>query len=237
MAGPTNIMILEVILIILLAIIAYSAIVTRRSRLASALISTSSSNAISHDDQLDSLLEIAGRYYQERNYLAAEKAYLKVLKIDHKNSLAYSRLGFIYSNLGNTEDAIECFQIVAQMYPNAASYHNLAMMYFKNRDYTASAEALEKSVHIEPNVNRFITLARIYRILHKFHKQIDCLNEALKLEPKNVDILQLQAEAYMHEKDEAAAKKVFRTILKIDPDNQRARAALKPPKPVRKVRQ
>jgi Tfp pilus assembly protein PilF len=230
-------MILETIIVIAFAIAAYSVIVTRRSRLAASLIDSTNSNAISHDDQLEALLEVAGRYYQERNFLAAEKAYLKVLKIDHKNSLAYSRLGFVYSHLGNTDDAIECFRIVAQMYPNAASYHNLAMMYFKNHDYSQSAEALEKSVHMEPNVNRFITLARIYRILHKFDKQLEVLHEALKLEPKNIDIMQLEAEAYVHEKDDAGAKKVFRAILKIDPDNQRAKAALQPPKQPRKIRQ
>lgn len=229
-------MILEVVLFAVFVGLTYVAVVYRKNILANAIISSVSANAPSQDTKLEALLEVAGRYYSEHNYLAAEKAYLKVLKLDHKNSLAYSRLGFIYSQLGNVADAIECFKIVAESYPNAASYHNLSMMYFKTREFDKSATALEKSVSMEPTTNRLITLARIYRVMNKFEAQIETLGKASELEPENVSIMQLLAEAYLHAKDDKSARILFRKILKLEPNNMRARQAVEPPRQLKKVR-
>ncbi|MEI8072980.1 MAG: tetratricopeptide repeat protein [Candidatus Saccharibacteria bacterium] len=210
----------------MISVITLLAVIKKRSRFVDSLVSNLSAAPPSQDLALDTLLDVAGRFYAEKNYLSAEKAYLKVLRVDHKNSLAYSRLGFIYSHLGNNEDAIECFQIVADTYPNAASYHNLAMMYFKTRDYKKSATALEKSLDMEMHVNRLVNLARIYRIMNKFDLQLEALKKAHHLDPSNIDIMQLLAEAFIHEKDDKSARVMFTRILKVDPKNNRARLAL-----------
>lgn len=228
-------MLLEFILVLAVFGIVVLAIINKRSRLVDYFATNLSTDMPSQDEALDTLLEVAGRYYAEKNYLAAEKAYLKVLRVDHKNSLAYSRLGFIYSGLGKNEDAIECFKIVADTYPNAASYHNLSMMYFKTRDFSRSATALEKSLSMEMHVNRLVSLARIYRIMNKFDMQLSALKKAHQLEPQNVEIMQLLAEAYIHEKDEKSANELFRQIIKLDPKNMRARSALGPIKKIKKV--
>lgn len=229
-------MLLEIILILIIFMITLIAVINKRNRLSDALVANLSVAPPSQDETLDKLLEIAGRYYAEKNLLAAEKAYLKVLRVDHKNSLAYSRLGFIYSSLGNNEDAIECFKIVADSYPNAASYHNLAMMYFKTREFELSAKALEKSLDMEPKVNRLVSLARIYRIQDKFDLQLETLKKANKQEPDNTEIMVLLADAYLHEKQEKEAKMLFKKVLKIEPNNPRARAATQPPQQLKKVR-
>ncbi len=168
-------MVFEVILVLIIFFLTIFAVVNKSSVLIDSIVGNLSVNPPSQDETLDNLLDIAGRYYAEKNYLSAEKAYLKVLRVDHKNSLAYSRLGFIYSHLGNNEDAIECFKIVAETYPNAASFHNLSMMYFKTREYQKSADALEKSLSMEMHISRLINLARIYRIQNKFDKLLTTL--------------------------------------------------------------
>jgi len=229
-------MILEVIFILIISTVAIVATVSRRSGVIGGLITSLSSAPASQDATLDTLLDTAGRYYAEKNYLSSEKAYLRVLKIDHKNSLAYSRLGFVYSHLGKNEDAIECFKIVADTYPNAASYHNLSMMYFKTREFKLSAESLEKSLAMEMHVNRLVSLARIYRIMDKFGLQLLALKKAHSLDPANTEIMQLLAEAFIHEKDEKSAKIMFRRIQKIDPNNHRAKIALQPASQLKKVR-
>ena len=172
---------------------------------------------VSHDTRLEGLLEIAGRFYSEKNYLAAEKAYLKVLKVDHKNSLAYSRLGFIYSHFGQTDDAVECFQLVADNYPNAASYYNLSMMLFKSRKFKRSARALEKSISMEETPARLVSLARIYRIIGLYDQQIKTLKRALELDKDSVSIMLLLAEAYLHQNEAKQANDIFKQILKIEP--------------------
>ena len=128
-------MIFEVIIFLSFFILTFLLLSKYRIGLVESVVENLAILPVSHDSRLESLLEIASRYYAEKNYLASEKAYLKVLKVDHKNSLAYSRLGFIYSHFGQVDDAIDCFQIVADNYPNSASYYNLAMMLFKNRRF------------------------------------------------------------------------------------------------------
>lgn len=229
-------MVFEVILFLIIFIITIFAIATKQSRFTNGLINNLTTSPPSQDVALESLLEVAGRYYAEKNLLAAEKAYLKVLKVDHKNSLAYSRLGFIYSSLGNNEDAIECFKIVADTYPNAASYHNLAMMYFKTRDFENSAKSLEKSLNMEMKVSRLVSLARIYRILDKYDLQLETLKKANSLEENNTEIMVLLADAYLHEKNNKQAQDLFKKVLKLEPNNPRARAAMQPPQQLKKMR-
>lgn len=219
-------MILEFLLFILIIQITYRLATMQGGRFFVFLANEFGESPLTHDDRLEKLEEIARRYYEEKKFLAAEKAYLKVLKLDHRNITAYSRLGFIYTQMSNPADAIECFKIVIEQKPSAAAYHNLAMAYFKEREFAKSAENLEKALEIEPTQGRLINLARIYRITSKFDKQVEVLEKALENEPANVSILQLLAEAHLHNKDEAAAKVIFRKIIQIDPNNVRARQAL-----------
>lgn len=229
-------MIFETILVVALFILTFLLVVKYRIGIINGVVEMFAVLPMSHDTRLETLLDIAGRYYAEKNYLAAEKAYLKVLKVDHKNSLAYSRLGFIYSHFGQTEDAIECFQIVADTYPNAASYYNLSMMLFKNRKFKRSAAALEKSIDMEETTNRLIALARVYRVMNVYDKQIKVLERAMELEPDNTSIISLLAEAFLHEHKQKQANELFRKILKIEPNNLRAKQALEPKPTLKKVR-
>ncbi|MEI6169458.1 MAG: tetratricopeptide repeat protein [Candidatus Saccharibacteria bacterium] len=219
-------MILEVIVFVSLFVITFLLLSRYKIGFVERIVDNLAVLPVSHDSRLERLLEMAGRYYSEKNYLAAEKAYLKVLKVDHKNSLAYSRLGFIYSHFGQVNDAIECFQVVADNYPNAASYYNLAMMLFKNRRFKRSAQALEKSIGMEETPARLVALARVYRVMGSYDKQIKILLRAIELEPGSVSIMQLLAEAYIHEDMKKEAEGMFRQILKIDANNLRAKQAL-----------
>lgn len=228
-------MIIEFIIFICLFILTFLLLSRYKVRFIDVVVENLAILPVSHDTRLDSLLDIASRYYAEKNYLAAEKAYLKVLKVDHKNSLAYSRLGFIYSHFGQIEDAIECFQIVADTYPNAASYYNLAMMLFKNRKFKHSAQALEKSISLEETTARLVALARVYRVMGQYNLQIKTLVKALEAEPKSVSIMQLLAEAYIHEGDDKQAKSMFHKIIKVDPNNLRANQALQSGRTLKKV--
>lgn len=185
---------------------------------------------ISHDERIQRLRVLADRYYNEHKYIPAERAYLRILRLDHKDTHAYNRLGFIYTQLNNPSDALECFKIVAEQKPSAAHYHNYAMALFKNREFKQAAETLVKANSIDKTAARLISLARIYRILGEYDKQAATLEEALDLQGgDNIEILHLLAETHLHNKDLVAAKAIFRRILKLEPDNMRARQVLNQP--------
>lgn len=178
------------------------------------------------ESRLSRALEIADKYYQTRDLMAAEKAYLRVLKIEHRNYIAYYRLGLVYSYLNNNSDALECFEIASQIRPTATVLHNFGMTLFKYRNYTKAAEVLEKANQKHASSSRHITLARIYRITNENDKQLEHLLKASELEKNNPDILLLLADCYLHMGRSEESTKVFKKLLRLDPNNQRARAAL-----------
>ena len=214
-------MIIEVLTVFGLGLLSF--FVTRRGDDLLVLTEAAHGEAATHHDRLEKLTHIADRFYREKRYLPAEKAYMRVLKLDHKNIVAYNRLGFIYSHFANFDDAIECFEIVVKAHPSAIAHQDLAMAYFKKQDYAMAAVELKKAAETEPSTARYLSLARVYRMLRQSHNQLAALQKAADFDPDNVEILNLLAEALMQMKDTDGAKRIYGRIVKLDPKNQRAR--------------
>ncbi len=156
--------------------------------------------------QLASLLDYAARLYAERKYVAAEKAYLRVLRLDHKNTSAYLRLGAIYIAQKNYNDAIECYVVVSQIAPNALHFQYLGQAYLENRNHIKAIASLEKSIMFEASSQRYMLLARAYSKIANHSRTITALERAVELEP-TARALVLLADAYdaTKERDKAAA--------------------------------
>ncbi len=181
--------------------------------------------AVTHSQKSPQLAHFetyANRLYGERQYLAAEKAYLKVLKLNHKDQHAYNRLGMIYVALKNYPDAIECFQIAAQLKPSAAGWYNLGLAYFENDNAIKAISAIEKSIMFEPTAARFVTLARAYTKVSNSSKAISALERASDLESSK-KTLSLLAEAYTKNHDREKAVETYQRILEIDPTDAKAK--------------
>ncbi len=131
---------------------------------------------------LERALNYAARLYADKRYLAAEKAYLEVIKLDHQNVTAYSHLGRIYMQLKNYTDAIECCRIAAQTKPSGSAYFNLGMVLYENKNYTKALAAFEKSVALDPAANRYMGLARTYQRLSNLEKAVAAYEKAVELD-------------------------------------------------------
>lgn len=170
-------------------------------------------------------LEYANRLVSEKKYLLAEKAYLQVLKLDHKNLVAYTQLGMVYTRLNNYEDAKECFLIATQIAPSAATYHNLGLAYLESRNHIKAIAALEKALIFESIPSRYIDLAKAYQKMLNTSKVVSCLEKVVELDP-SVAHLGLLAGAYKTAKLTEQAKSTYKRILEIDPNDTKARQAL-----------
>jgi len=155
--------------------------------------------------QVTQLIDYADRLYAEKKWLAAEKAYLNVLKLDHKNVTAYSHLGIIYSTQKNLADAIECFEIATRLKPSGGTYQNLGLAYFENRNYMKAVAVFEKSIMFEPTAGRYVALSRGYKKISDTQRSIEALEKATELDGSRKN-LKLLADAYTDadRKDEAA---------------------------------
>ena len=158
--------------------------------------------------RLTQVLEYADRLFKESRYLPAERAYLEVIKLDHQNALAYSRLGMIYSRQKNYADAIECFQIAAQLAPSAASFHNLGLALFENKNNIKAVQAFEKSIMFEPSAERYASLSKAYARLANWNKAIQAAEKAVELE-RSANRLQFLAQTYKAAGQPARAKQTL----------------------------
>jgi tetratricopeptide (TPR) repeat protein len=145
--------------------------------------------------RLAQMTTYADRLFAEKKWLAAEKAYLAVLKVDHKNVTAYSHLGIIYSTQKNMPDAIECFEIAARLHPSGTTLQNLGLAFFDNHNYIKSIAAFEKAIMFEPTAQRYVGLSRAHRKLSNLPASVDALEKAAALDP-TARILETLAEAY-----------------------------------------
>lgn len=155
--------------------------------------------------QLEVATEYAARLFAEKKYLAAEKAYVEVIKLDHKNVTAYIRLGKIYMSLKNYSDAIESFQIGVQLAPNAANFFNLGTVYYENRNFMKAIAAFERSVALEPTASRYVALGRVYQRMSNSSRAVVALEKAVELDP-SLQNQQLLLEAYRGANDHQKAR-------------------------------
>lgn len=172
--------------------------------------------------ELKMLLDRADQLCHDKKFHSAEKAYLQVLKVDHKNIVAYRRLGQIYSILKNYEDAIESFQIAAQLAPSATSYQALAHALFDNKNYIKAIAAFEKAIMFEPTAALYSALGNTYQQMHNLPQAIAAYEKSLNYKPDKLH-LQMLAEAYVANHERAKAEGVYKRILEIDPTDVKAR--------------
>jgi tetratricopeptide (TPR) repeat protein len=159
--------------------------------------------------QLVQLSTYADRLYTERKWRDAEKAYLSVLKLDHKNVTAYSHLGIIYSTQKNMPDAIECFSIAARLKPSGSTLQNLALAFYDNRNYIKSIAAYEKAIMFEPTGQRYVGLGKTHLKLSNLPAAVTAFESAAALDPSK-RVLERLADAYEQSgraTDAAAARK------------------------------
>ena len=169
--------------------------------------------------RLQQMVDYADRLYAERKWLAAEKAYLGVLKLDHKNVTAYSHLGIIYSTQKNIADAIECFQMAVRLRPSGVTYQNLGLAFFENRNYIKSTAAYEKANMFEPTAHRYIGLSKAHMKLSDTEKAITALQKAAELESAK-RVLQMLAEVYDSAGRKTEAHDTYKRIYELDPTDK-----------------
>jgi tetratricopeptide (TPR) repeat protein len=165
--------------------------------------------------RLQQMAEYADRLFTEKKWLAAEKAYLGVLKLDHKNVTAYSHLGIIYSTQKSMADAIECFQIAVRLKPSGATLQNLALAFYDNRNYMKSVAAFEKAIMMEPTAQRYMGLSKAQHKLQNDDASIIALEKAIQLEPSK-RILQILADAYKDAERGTEAAATLKRLSELD---------------------
>lgn len=158
-----------------LAIVTWRLIRTSYNPLAHWLNSGANNAEITQESELGRLLGTANRYFMERKWKAAEKAYVKVLKHDHKNITAFRRLGLVYSYLHEYADAAECCEYVIKRQPTAVDLQNYATVLYHQRQIEQAITMMQRALELEPSLSRYIGLAKLYQAEGEDDKQLQAL--------------------------------------------------------------
>lgn len=91
-----------------------------------------------------------------KDYQKAEKLFLRLATSDPKNPKIYSRLGVIYMEQSNFEDARDALQQAIKLEPNVASRHfNLALAYANLGSTAKAIDSMEAALKYDPGNRKY----------------------------------------------------------------------------------
>lgn len=165
---------------------------------------------------------------EEETKQTAEQLYLNAIKADPNNQQAYEGLGRLYLQEKNFKEAAETFKFLTRLDPGRDTYwSNLGLSLYSIQQYKEAVVAYEKALNINGKVPaRWVNMSLCYEALHDLPRMIKALNQAIQLDRRNVNYLQLLAEAYLKAQNKVRAEEVLEQVLAIDPTHKGAREKL-----------
>ncbi len=158
------------------------------------------------------------------NSVDAEKAYKKVLDQDTGNEEALTGLAMVYSEVGDTKNAIEMLRQVTGKNPNPRTLAALANFYEQTNDYSSAADIWRQALQMDPENSR------IKRALAQDALYMEHLDEALKLfgeiaasDPRDAQIQLRLSEIYRLKGDFAKARAAFTKARELEPESLEVR--------------
>ena len=184
-------MILTAVIFIIVGIVTWRLMQSSFNPVAHFLNSGSNNDETMQESELTKLLDTADSLYQSRNWLPAEKAYLRVLKFDHSHLFAYRRLALIYTYLHNYADAAECLELVMKSDPTAADLQNYSTILHHAKRLPEAIQAMQRSFTLEPTLARATSLARLYGQAGDTAKQYESLRAAVEIAPDDPTVIDM----------------------------------------------
>ena len=106
--------------------------------------------------ELEPNFQKAEDLFKKKQYISAEKWYLEVVKKDPKNSKVYSRLGTIYLDQRNFEDAKEAFKESIRLDDRVASrFFNLSYVYNALGDLREASNYAKRALRLDPTNTKY----------------------------------------------------------------------------------
>lgn len=158
----------------------------------------------------------------------AEQLYLNQIKADPNNQQAYEGLGRLYLQEKNYKEAADTFKFLTRLDPARDVYwSNLGLSLYSTDMFKEAVAAYEKALSLNGKVPaRWVNVSLCYEALNDIPRMIKALNQAISLDRRNINYLQLLAEAYLKAQNKVRAEEVLEQVLAIDPTHKAAREKL-----------
>lgn len=159
-----------------------------------------------------------------RNSVESEKAYKKALELDTESEEALTGLALVYSDLGDTRNAIDMLQRVNQKNPSARTLVTLAGAYEQMRDYANAAETLKKALQLNPeNTELKRALAQSLLYSDQYEESLKLYNEIVQADSQDANAQLRIAEIYRQKRDFGKARAALDKAKALDARNLEAK--------------
>lgn len=123
-------------------------------------------------------------------------------------------------NAGKTEDAIKCYKLLSEKFPDAKYDILLARLQKKAGDKTGSMTTLDAAIAKFPqNIDLIIDKLNFYIAEDKHEQAMDMLNKAIALDPNNDQLYYALGTAYEKLNKGEEAKAAYEKAVQINPKN------------------
>jgi len=130
-----------------------------------------------------SFFDKASDFAENKDFVNAEKFYLKAIKEDSEFVESYDNLGRVYRRIGKLDMAIEYYSKSIELYPNGIMAHqNLAVVFGIQKKYASAIKHYEEILRISPNnVEGYFGLANSYMMTSNFDKALENALKTVKI--------------------------------------------------------
>jgi tetratricopeptide (TPR) repeat protein len=175
--------------------------------------------SVQERDKLYSFLKKADNFFSQKNYLEAEKLYLKVLSYDHLNKDALQKISKVYLLLEQYSKSIFFLDKFFKYHPkNLVTVLDYALANFHTKRYLVSVNYFSNAITLDPkNHSRYADLGNVFFILENYEDSIKCYEEAVKLSSRNIEYYKTIAKAYRKNNDLKNSKLWYEKILSFSP--------------------
>ena len=130
---------------------------------------------------------------------------------------------------GDAAGAVDTFEKQIAVDPNNLTAHNSLGNALRDvQKYDDAIKEYEKAIQLSPQtVTSYINLGNLYQyVLKQKDKALDAYQRGIKANPESADLNVLAGILKEEDSDKEAAKQFFLEALKIQPDNQAAKAGM-----------
>lgn len=171
-------------------------------------------------------LEAGLRLFQNGQGAAAESEWLRAIEIDPKNATAWETLGNYYLSTGHWESSLKAYSVVAALNPKA---HRLWTKVARAEANIGNAAEAHRHVDValksDPDdVEALSLLTTLLQREGESAKRVEVLLHLVKLQPKDVTVLNKTADALMMRRRYKEAAPLVDQLLSLSPNSSSAYA-------------
>ncbi len=169
---------------------------------------------------LDSWLMLGRLYKIAQNSVESEKAYKQALALDPANEYALSGLALVYSDLGDTKQAVEMWKRLVDQNPNPRTLRALAGAYEQVHDYASAAKTLRRALELAPrDVEMKKNLAEDLLLSNDVDGALALYSELAQTDPKDARLQLRISQIYRQKRNVAKAREAHERARAIDPES------------------